>query len=171
MFLCVLGKMTTLRAWIGPLKCDDNSSAVKDTDKASLMNCFFSKIAEKLNSRQLQAPQVLTSPCSIPVPCISGINLSSLDIDRKITLLKNKKSHRTGWFINQIIESRYYCCFWSLTSLFMQSIRECRVYSKWKVARLTPVLKKDDPTEMNNYRPLSLLDVPSKILESCSGND
>ena len=53
----------------------------------------------------------------------------------------------------------------------MQSIRECRVYSKWKVARLTPVFKKDDPTEMNNYRPLSLLDVPSKILESCSGND
>ena len=50
----------------------------------------------------------------------------------------------------------------------MQSIRECRVYSKWKVARLTTVFKKDDPTEMNNYRPLSLLDVPSKILESCT---
>ena len=105
MFSCVLGKMTTLRAWIGPLKCDDNSSAVKDTEKASLMNCFFSKIAEKLNSGQLQAPQLLTSPCSIPVPCISDINLSSLDMDRKLTLLKNKKSHRTGWFINQIIES------------------------------------------------------------------
>ena len=56
------------------------------------MNCFFSKIAEKLNSGQLQAPQLLTSPCSIPVPCISDINLSSLDIDRKITLLKNSKA-------------------------------------------------------------------------------
>ena len=54
-----------------------------------------------------------------------------------------------------------------LTSLFMQSIRECRVYNNWKVARLTPVLKKDDPTEIGNYRPLSLLSVPSKILESC----
>ena len=56
------------------------------------MNCFFSKIAEKLNSGQLQAPQLLTSPCSIPVPCISDVNLSSLDIDRKITLLKNNKA-------------------------------------------------------------------------------
>ena len=92
MFSCILGKMTTLRAWIGTLKCDDNSLAVKDTEKASLMNCFFSKIAEKLNSGQLQAPQLLTSPCSIPVPCISDINLSSLDIDRKITLLKNNKA-------------------------------------------------------------------------------
>lgn len=54
-----------------------------------------------------------------------------------------------------------------LTSLFMQSIRECRVYSIWKVARYTPVFKKDDPTEMSNYCPLSLLSVPSKILEAC----
>ena len=54
-----------------------------------------------------------------------------------------------------------------LTSLSMQSIRECRVYNNWKVARLTPVFKKDDPTVMSNYRPLSLLSVPSKILESC----
>ena len=29
---------------IGPLKRDDNSLAVKDTEKASLMNCFFSSI-------------------------------------------------------------------------------------------------------------------------------
>ena len=27
--------------------------------------------------------------------------------------------------------------------------------------------KKDDPTEIGNYSPLSLLNVPSKILESC----
>ena len=33
-----------------------------------------------------------------------------------------------------------------LTSVFMQSIRECRVYNNWKVARLTSVFKKDDPT-------------------------
>ena len=49
----------------------------------------------------------------------------------------------------------------------MQSIRECRVYNNWKVARLKPVFKKDDPTEMSNYRALSLLSIPSKILESC----
>ena len=45
-------------------------------------------------------------------------------------------------------------------------MRECRVYNNWEVARLTPVFKKDDPTEMSNYRPLSLLSAPSKILES-----
>lgn len=90
----VLSKATNpkVRKKIGPLKCDDNSLAVKDMEKASLMNRFFSMIAEKLNAGQLQAPHPLTSPCSKPVPYMSDINLSSLDINRKITLLKNNKA-------------------------------------------------------------------------------
>ena len=110
----VLSKATNpkVRKKIGPLKRDDNSLAVKDTEKASLMNCFFSTIAEKLNAGQLQAPQPLTSPCSKPVPCISDINLSSLDIDRKITLLKNNKATGPDAYITQIIETRRYCCCW-----------------------------------------------------------
>ena len=60
----VLSKATKskVRKKIGPLKRDDNGLAVKDTEKASLMNCFFSTIAEKLNAGQPQAPQPLTSP-------------------------------------------------------------------------------------------------------------
>lgn len=54
-----------------------------------------------------------------------------------------------------------------LTSLFKRSTREFWVYSDWKMSRLTPVHKKDDPTEIGNYRSLSLLSVLSKILELC----
>ena len=35
------------------------------------------------------------------------------------------------------------------------------------MSKQTPVHKKDDPTEIGNYRPLCLLSVPSKILELC----
>ena len=90
----VLSKATNpkVRKKIGPLKSDDNCLAVKDTEKASLMNCFFSTIAKKWNAGKLQAPQFLTRPCSIPVPCITDVSLSSLDIDRKITKMKNNKA-------------------------------------------------------------------------------
>ena len=40
------------------------------------------------------------------------------------------------------------------------------VFSPWKTARLSPDFKKDDETECDNYRPVSLLSVPSKILEA-----
>ena len=36
-----------------------------------------------------------------------------------------------------------------------------------KTAKLTIVHKKDDETVRGNYRPLSILGIPSKILESC----
>ena len=37
----------------------------------------------------------------------------------------------------------------------------------WKKARLNLVYKKDDEDDTNNYSPISLLSVPSKIMESC----
>ena len=40
------------------------------------------------------------------------------------------------------------------------------VFSSWKTARLTPIHQKDNKTDCGNYRPVSLLSVPSKILES-----
>ena len=54
----------------------------------------------------------------------------------------------------------------SLLSLFRLSINTSRVFTSWKTARLTPVHKKDDETDCSNYIPISLLSVPSKILES-----
>ena len=94
------------------------------------MNCFFSKIAEKLNSGQLQAPQLLTNPYSKPAPCISDINLSSLDINRKITLLKNNKATGPDGLSTKLLKLANTAVVGPPTSLFMQSIRECRVYSK-----------------------------------------
>ena len=55
----------------------------------------------------------------------------------------------------------------SLTKLYSLSAKEGEVFSLWKKAHLCPVFKKDDPTDRSNYRPISLLSVPSKILESC----
>ena len=56
---------------------------------------------------------------------------------------------------------------WPLTNLYLRSLREAKVYDDWKVARLNPIFKKDDESDRGNYRPLSMLSVPNKILESC----
>ena len=44
------------------------------------------------------------------------------------------------------------------------------MFTSWKTARLTPEHKKDDETNCSNFRAISLLNVPSKILEQVLNN-
>ena len=43
----------------------------------------------------------------------------------------------------------------------------CTVFHDWKKARLIPVHKENDEADTGNDRPLSMLSVPSKIMETC----
>ncbi len=49
----------------------------------------------------------------------------------------------------------------SLTELFAMSLAHGKVPSEWKRANVVPVPKKNDPSEINNYRPISLLCIVS----------
>ena len=53
----------------------------------------------------------------------------------------------------------------SLTSLFNLSIRSGQVGSEWKHARVTQIPKVKNSQEVNNFRPISVLPVVSKVLE------
>ena len=53
----------------------------------------------------------------------------------------------------------------SLTRFYQHSLEDKTVFSEWKLARFIPIHKGDDETGAVNYRPISLLSTPSKILE------
>ena len=52
-----------------------------------------------------------------------------------------------------------------LTYIINTSIRECTFPTAWKHARVIPLLKKGNPKELANYRPVSILPATSKVLE------
>lgn len=52
-----------------------------------------------------------------------------------------------------------------LTTIFNQSIESGIFPSKWKTARITPVFKSGDHSDADNYRPISILPIISKLLE------
>ena len=53
----------------------------------------------------------------------------------------------------------------SCTFIFKLSMTSGKLPSSWKLANVTPVHKKEDKGKVNNYRPVSLLSVVSKVLE------
>ena len=52
-----------------------------------------------------------------------------------------------------------------LTKIFNDSLTSCIFPDELKVADITPIFKKRDPTIPNNYRPISVLPVVSKLFE------
>ena len=58
----------------------------------------------------------------------------------------------------------------SLCKLFNLSLSLGIIPTNWKLANITPVHKKDDPTLLCNFRPIFLLSVVSKALEWCIFN-
>ena len=54
----------------------------------------------------------------------------------------------------------------SSTVLFSRSLREGNIPSEWKLANI-PVHKKNEKAYVENYRPISLLGIVSKVMERC----
>ena len=52
-----------------------------------------------------------------------------------------------------------------LTRIINSSIESGKFPEGWKDAIITPILKKGDPKNKENYRPVSCLQVASKVLE------
>ena len=58
----------------------------------------------------------------------------------------------------------------SLSKLFNKSLQLGKVRRDWKTANVVPVHKKDNQKYTENYRPISLLPIVSKVLERCIFN-
>ena len=79
--------------------------------------------------------------------------------------MKNKKSAGVDGVGQDIFVMGASFMAQSLTILINKSITTGEFPQIWKEALVTPVLKKGDPTQLGNYRPVSCLPAVSKILE------
>ena len=156
---------------LGPLKKDDGTLEFTNSGKANLMNSYFPTIGLKLSN---------TLPP--PTSCVHGITcadkgetdtsrltdayVSKSLVANKIKVLKTRKSTGPDNIPPKLLKLAGDAIVPSLLSLLRLSITTSRVFTSWKTARLTPVYERDNETDCCNYRPISLLSVPSKILES-----
>ena len=51
--------------------------------------------------------------------------------------------------------------------MFNISLREDNIPSEWKLAYIVPLHKKNDKSYVENYCPISLLGIVSKVMERC----
>ena len=84
---------------------------------------------------------------------------------KEIKNLKIGKPSGLYTLSTRVIGDTFSVLITQVTHLMNLSIRQKVFPEKWKIAKVTPIPKDGNPTMITNYRPISILPTPSKILE------
>ena len=154
------------RKSIGPIRRDDGSLALTDEDKANSINSFFGTVGDKLSSLLPPPPTSQSTGHRCEVPLLSRATINKKLVAQKIDSIQVKKSAGPDNVNPKLLKLAGNAIAPSLTRIYQHSLQNETVFSQWKSARVTPIHKGDDEPDAANYRPISLLSIPSKILES-----
>ena len=99
-------------------------------------------------------------------PTIASIDITQETVRKYIETLNPQKATGPDGISPKLLKFAGQSVTAPLTVIFNQRLRETSVPSTWKCARIKTTHKKGDITERENYRPLSILSVPSKIWRS-----
>ena len=143
-----------------PPLCKDDIVYTNDNDKANILNQFFTDqtILDDSNAS-------LPSSNQIPPDKLESISISAYEVEDILKTLKTGKAAGPDSIDNRLLKEFARPLSAPLTDLFNFSLSTGKVPSLWKQANVTPVFKKNDPSDVSNYRPISLLNTIGKVLE------
>jgi len=145
------------------------------TDSAAIadkFNTFFVNIASEIEKTIPPADQPLQYP-TVPEPT-AFLNMSnpiiSQDIIDVINQLKPKHSLDPSNLSMVILKQVSNQICMPLKHIVNLSLATGEIPLQMKTAKIVPIFKSGDPTDINNYRPISLLSSFGKILEKIVSN-
>ena len=143
----------------------NNTSSTNPVDKANIFNNFFySNFTPRENGSTFPASNVFQNPE------LSEIELTVAEVRLSLESIDISKATGPDQLSGRILKECAAQLAPSLTTLFNKSLQLGIVPDLWKSANVAPVHKKNDKQNAENYRPISLLCLPSKILERCIFN-
>ena len=130
---------------------------------AELFNSYFASVFSAPS--EVRSHPVWSSPSVGPF--ITDLQISVTEVQAHLRQLDVNKATGSDGIPSRLLKEAAEQIAPSLTKLFNKSLQLGVVPSDWKLANLVPVFKKGKREHVENYRPISLLSVISKILERC----
>ena len=162
----------TLKAFIKPSQTstippvrNDNVYISEDSEKANLLSNYFVE-------QTVIDDQSATLPCAIKndTPTLNTIQITPDEVEDNLKSLQLGKASGPDNINNRILKELAEPLSKPLSDLYNYSLSKCDFPSKWKEANVSPLFKKDDPSIISNYRPISLLSTIGKVMEKLSMN-
>ena len=123
----------------GVIYCNDN-------DKANILNQYFIEqtVIEEDNANL---------PTTLPLPAhkFDSIIVTPYDVELTLKTLQTGKAAGPDAINNRILKELADPLSIPLSDIFNYSLSVGKVPSVWKLANVTPIHKKDDPSDISNY--------------------
>ena len=160
----MVGTKTGDRGYPDTMKMQEKQ-AENDQGIAELFNQFFASVFTKGD-----AQDVIPDLAGIPNPNLIDITLETDEVQKVLEELNPNKAIGPDNIPARILKECAEVLAPNLTRIFNKSLHDGKVPDSWKIANVCPVFKKEEKTDIENYRPISLLSIASKCLERCIFN-
>ena len=104
-------------------------------------------------------------PIPLPEHSLNFLSTYTFEVEIVLKSLQLGKATGTDAINNRVLKELAQPLSFPLSDLFKFSLTSGKVLLIWKDANVTPIFKKDDPSAVSNYRPISLLSKVGKVLE------
>jgi hypothetical protein len=151
---------------VGCLERPDGTLSSDSKEKAELLNNFFASV--------FTVDDGLCPKLSMRVP--TGVGLSSVSftesrISAKLRKLKTTTASGPDGIQAILLKNARDSLSLPLADLYNFLFNLQCVPNAWKLARVTPIFKKGKPSDVSNYRPISLTSLCCKVMESIIKDD
>ena len=114
------------------------------------------------------ASDIETETYLTPTETSFSLKAPTLNVVYKLlSKLNERKSAGLDNILNKLLKMAATIVSPSLTLIFAKSIETGISPDEWKLARVTPIFKKGERDDPNNYRPISVIPTVAKIFEKC----
>ena len=154
-------KKKVLSSNIGPIATVNGQHTDDKNEMATILNDYFASVFT-VEDNSTHLPRTIHDEDSI----IDNFIFEENDILRAINKVKINKTPGPDKISPRILKEVKNEICEPLSKLFNKSLTNGKVPSEWKMANVTPIYKKEDKSQPNNYRPISLTSVVCKIMET-----
>lgn len=145
-----------------PLLSINNTEASTNEQKANMLNDFFCSQANIDDSHQ-----PLPNINSFDGGSLEDIVISEQDVKDAISQVDPSKACGPDLISPRLLREGSDILAKHLSIFFTKLVSSSAFPTTWKVANVTPIFKKGDPSTPSNYRPVSLLSCIGKLMERC----
>jgi len=154
--------MKNISQKFSPISCLEQNNIFIFEDEAKC-NLFASVFARSFSNLPTFDPPELT-PCKF-INALDDIEFSLLDIDNILKNLPNNNCCAEDGISYTLLKACHSSITPFLSDIFRLSLDTGILPQSWKVSYITPVFKKGDKNNAENYRPISITSTICRVLE------